>query len=376
MTRFVHTADWQLGMRRQFLDADAQSRFSQDRLEAVAAIGRLAADSSAEFVVVAGDVFDDNQVDRRTVLRTLDVLRGFPDIPVLLLPGNHDPLDAGSVYVGADFTRNRPPQVHVVTDTAPIAVAEGVEVVGAPWPVKRPPANPLTEVLTGLAPSNGHRVLLAHGGVDAAGGDFDQAGVLRAAELDAAVDDGRADYIALGDRHSTTSVGASGRVWFAGAPEPTAYVEHDPGNALVVDLDADVAEVTTHRVGRWRFRQAVFDVASTADLDVVLRWLDEPEDKPHTIVKLALRGALALRDRARLDDALAAAAETYAAIEPWERHADLVAVPDEDDLDAMEVGGFVAEAVEELRARTTAGGDDARQAGDALSLLYRTVVRR
>ena len=375
MVRFVHTADWQLGMRRHYLDAEAQGRFSQDRLDAVAAVGRLAAEQGAAFVVVAGDVFDDNQVDRRTVLRALEVLRGFPDVPVLLLPGNHDPMDAGSVLLGDELRDRCPPQVRVVTDSTPIEVAEGVEVVGAPWPVKRPVRNPALEVLEELAPTDRTRVLLAHGGVDAAAGEFDQPGILRLDDLEAAVHADRVHYVALGDRHSTTAVGSTGRIWFSGAPEPTAYVEHDPGNALVVDVDRDRVTATPHRVGRWRFRQAVFDVAGEQDLEEVLRWLEEPADKPHTIAKLALRGTLTLRDRARLDAALASAAETYGALEEWDRHAQLLTTPDEDDLDRMEVGGFVASAVEELRARAADGGDDAEVAGDALALLYRTVVR-
>lgn len=375
MVRFVHTADWQLGMRRHFLDAEAQGRFTQDRLEAIGAIGRLAAEQNAAFVVVAGDVFDDNQVDRRTVLRTLEVLGAFPEVPVLLLPGNHDPLDAGSVYDRDDFRDHCPPQVRVVDDTEPIEVAAGVEVVGAPWRVRRQLRNPARDVLDGLAPADGVRVLLAHGGVDEAGGEFDQPGLLRQADLDAAVADGRVHYVALGDRHSTTSLSATGRVWFAGAPEPTAHVEIDPGNALVVDVDAEAVTVTPHRVGRWVFRQAVFDVAGAEDLDGVLRWLDAPTDKAHTIAKLALRGTLTLRDRARLEAALAEAAETYGALEEWERHAELVTAPDDDDLDAMEVGGFVADAVAELRERAGASGDDATDASDALALLYRTVVR-
>lgn len=372
MVRFIHTADWQLGMRRHFLDDDAQGRFSQSRLDAIAAIGQLAAEENAAFIVVAGDVYDDNQVDRRTVLRSLDVLRGFPDIPVLLLPGNHDPLDAGSVFTSDDFATNCPSNVRVVTDAEPIDVADGVQVVGAPWTVKRPVRNPALDVLDGLDAPAGVRILLGHGGVDAEGGEFDQAGVLRIADLDAALDAGSVHYIALGDRHSATSVGTTGRVWFSGAPEPTSYRELNPGKALLVDVDETTIRVDERQVGRWTFRDRVFDVAGEQDLETVLRWLDDPADKPHTIAKVALRGSLTLRDRADLDRALAAAAETYGALEQWDRHADLVTTPDDEDLDAMQVGGFVADAVTELRAAATTG-DEA--ASDALALLYRTVVR-
>jgi DNA repair exonuclease SbcCD nuclease subunit len=374
VVRFVHTADWQLGMRRHFLSADAQGRFSQDRLDAIAALGALAHERDAAFVVVAGDVFDDNQVDRQTVLRAMDVLRGFGDLPVLLLPGNHDPLNAGSIFTSDDVASQLPRNVRVVTDSRPIEIAAGVEVVGAPWRVKWPTRNPLLDVLEQLEPPTGVRIVLAHGGVDAVGGDFGQTGTLRLEDLEAAVTGGLAHYIALGDRHSVTDLGTTGRIRFSGAPEPTAYDEVDPGKVLLVDVDRDRIEVEAHRVGRWTFRQRVFDVAGTEDLETVLRWLAEPTDKPHTVGKLALSGTLTLRDRDRLEEALATAAETYGALEPWERHGALVTAPDAEDLDAMQVGGFVADALEELR-QLAEGGDDTEAASDALALLYRTVVR-
>ena len=41
--RFVHTADWQLGMTRYFLNGEAQPRYSAARRDVVAGIGPLAA---------------------------------------------------------------------------------------------------------------------------------------------------------------------------------------------------------------------------------------------------------------------------------------------------------------------------------------------
>ena len=65
--RFVHTADWQLGMTRYFLNGEAQPRYSAARRDVVAGIGPLAVEAGAEFVVVAGDVFEDNQLAPRDV---------------------------------------------------------------------------------------------------------------------------------------------------------------------------------------------------------------------------------------------------------------------------------------------------------------------
>gem|GEM_PF-6437436 len=37
--RFIHSADWQLGMTRHFLSPDAQARFSQARIDVITSIG-------------------------------------------------------------------------------------------------------------------------------------------------------------------------------------------------------------------------------------------------------------------------------------------------------------------------------------------------
>ena len=111
--RFVHTADWQLGMTRYFLNGEAQPRYSAARRDVVAGIGPLALDAGAEFVVVAGDVFEDNQLAPRDVSQSLEAMRAI-GIPVYLLPGNHDPLDAASVYTSALFIAECPENVTVL----------------------------------------------------------------------------------------------------------------------------------------------------------------------------------------------------------------------------------------------------------------------
>ena len=42
MLRFLHSADWQLGMTRHYLSDEAQTRFTAGRLDVIAEIGELA----------------------------------------------------------------------------------------------------------------------------------------------------------------------------------------------------------------------------------------------------------------------------------------------------------------------------------------------
>lgn len=376
--RFLHTADWQLGMTRHFLAGDAQPRYSAARRDAVAGLGALAAEVGAEFVVVAGDVFEHNQLAPQVIGQSLEAMRAI-GIPVYLLPGNHDPLDASSVFTSALFKAECPDNV-VVLDRAGIhQVRPGVEIVAAPWRSKAPTTDLVAEVLDGLSPAAVTRILVAHGGVDVLDPDRDKPSLIRLAGLEAALARGTVHYAALGDKHSLTQVGGTGRVWYSGSPEVTNFddVESDPGHVLVVDIDDSRAvSVMPHRVGHWRFvtlHRQVDNSRDIADLDMNLDLMTE---KDRTVVRLALTGSLTVTDRAALDACLDRYGRLFAHLGTWERHTDLAVIPADGEFTDLGIGGFAAAAVEELVA--TARGDDLESASDAqaaLALLLRLTDR-
>lgn len=377
--RFVHTADWQLGMTRHFLAGEAQPRYSAARRDAVAGLGTLAADAGAEFVVVAGDVFEHNQLAPQVISQSLEAMRAI-GIPVYLLPGNHDPLDASSVYTSALFTAECPDNVTVLDRAGVHEVRPGLQLVAAPWRSKAPTTDLVAEMLGVLevAPAGVTRILVAHGGVDVLDPDPDKPSVIRLACLEDALVRGALHYVALGDKHSVTEVGGSGRVWYSGSPEVTNFddVESDPGHVLVVELDeADPQHrvtVDAPRVGRWRFvtlQRQVDNSRDVADLDLNLDLLTE---KDRTAVRLALVGSLTVTDRAALDACLDKYSRLFASLRLWEHHSDLAVIPADGEFTDLGIGGFATAAVEEL-VETARNGDTetADDAQAALALLLR-----
>lgn len=362
VVRFVHTADLQLGMSRRFLSPEAQARFTQARIEAVRAVGRLAAAQDCEFVVVCGDVFEANQLDRQIVARAVEALADVP-VPVYLLPGNHDPVDAGSIYVSVPMPAN----VVVLAEPGVVVVRPGVELVAAPWTSKRPLTDLLGAALRDAPPPGPGvvRIAVGHGSVDVLSPDRDNPARILLDGLERAP----VHYVALGDRHSTTPVGASGRVWYSGAPEATDFDEVDPGNALVVSVDAaGLPMVTPHRVGRWRFVRRGFSIDGGDDVLALAGWLADMADKAETVVRLDLSGTVSLAERARLDAVLDQARPLFAAVDVWEPDGGVVVLPDEADLSDFGLAGFARDALDELEAAGRAGDEEAR---DALALLYR-----
>lgn len=371
MVRFLHSADWQLGMTRRFLDADAQPRFTAARTEAVAAIGALAVAEGCSFVVVCGDVFETNHVDRQVVVRALDAMAATPEVTFYLLPGNHDPLDPSSVFRSPTFRERRPANVVVLDAPGPHPVAPGVELVAAPWTTKRPVEDLVAAAIAGLPADGTVRIVAGHGAVSTLSPDRDEPSVIDVAAVEAALADGRIHYVALGDRHSTTAVGTSGRIHYSGAPEPTAFVELDPGNVLLVALGADgAASVAPRRVGTWSFASHYAHLTGAAGVDALRQFLDGLPDKGRTIVQLTLEGQLTLTDKARLDVALEDHADLFAALFTWDKKSDLVVLPDDGDLAGLDLSGFARDAVADLR-RQAADPDHPADAQDALGLLFR-----
>lgn len=372
---FIHTADWQLGMTRHFLAGEAQPRYSAARRDAVAGLGPLAAEAGAEFVVVAGDVFEHNQLAPQVISQSLEAMRAI-GIPVYLLPGNHDPLDASSVYTSALFKAERPDDVVVLDHAGVHEVRPGLQIVAAPWRSKSPTTDLVAEVLDGLPADGVTRVLVAHGGVDALDPDPTNPALIRLAAVQDALARGTIHYVALGDKHSVTEVDA--RVWYSGSPEVTNFddIEPDPGHVLVVDVDetdpARPVSVEARRVGRWRFltlRRHVDNNRDIADLDLNL---DQITDKDRTVVRLALVGSLTVTDRAALDACLDRYSRLFAWLGTWDRHTELAVIPGDGEFDDLGIGGFAAAAVDELVATARDGDDDAQA---ALALLLRLTDR-
>ncbi len=380
--RFVHTADWQLGMTRHFLTADAQPRYSAARREAVTGLGVLANQAGADFVVVAGDVFDANQLAPQVISQSLEAMRAI-GVPVYLLPGNHDPLDASSVYTSSLFRAECPDNV-VVLDAAGVhPVSPGVQIVAAPWCSKRPTIDLAAAAVAELGPpAEATRILVAHGAVDVLDPDPANPSLIRLSALQDALSNGTVHYVALGDKHSRTQVGDSGRIWYSGSPEVTNFddIEADSGQVLIVDIDENDPQrpvrVEGCRVGRWRFRLLRRHVDTGGDIADLDAELDRLPDKDRTVLRLALAGSLTVTQRSALDTVLEKCERLFAGVDHWERHTELVVVPQDGEFADLGLGGFAVAAVEELLGLARRGdGDTAEDARAALGLLLRLVDR-
>ena len=374
MVRFLHTSDWQLGMTRYFLSEGSQERFTQARFDAIRTLGRIAKEEGCQFMLVCGDAFESNQVDRKTVARSLEALKEVP-IPVFILPGNHDPLNAASVYRSSTFIEHKPAHVRVVENAVPIKLDDGVELVGAPWMSKRPVANPIENALNDLASTNDIvRICMGHGAVDRIAPDREAVGVIAVADLERVIAEGRVHFVALGDRHSLTKVGIGDRIWYSGTPETTDFAEAQSGYAQVVEVDGGQVVTKAIQIGQWRFiERGRVDLNTAQDVEELRKSLDDIQNKERTVVRLNIVGSLSLSLRSVLQTHLDESKDIFASVDF--REDELLVLADDTDFAELGFSGFADATVQRLRTKISEGGDEGALARDALMLLLRLARR-
>jgi DNA repair exonuclease SbcCD nuclease subunit len=355
VVRFIHTADWQLGLKLRYLRPERAAQLRLIRFQTVRAIAAVAKSRQADFVLVAGDVLDDNGLGRDNLQQTADALRSFGDLPVGLLPGNHDAATADSALMRLEL----PPAVRVLAERAPVRFGDALIY---PCPLqRRHEMDDPTRWLPAREPGDGIRIAVAHGGVI----DF---AVSADSETPNLIDAGRVlakgfDYLALGDWHGTFRFAS--RAWYSGAHEPTRFKESDPGAVLLVEIEASGAEPRVERipVASTRWLTLDLELLEDAQVEELRQRLASLEERSQTLLNLVVRGAISLRARDSLDALLADYEQrlVYLRQDTSRLQTDATA----EDLAQLRAEGFMAGALESLRE---AGGSCAT---DAIRLLYR-----
>ena len=134
----LHTADWHLGLRFRAFEPEQEKRLTRARLEVVGRILDVAESRGVDAVLCAGDLFNEPAPEHlwwNGVLQEfLQRQRRGWQRPVVLLPGNHDPLTANSVYHEAHpFRRDLPEFVKVVDKPGwELPIGDNAVVVASP----------------------------------------------------------------------------------------------------------------------------------------------------------------------------------------------------------------------------------------------------
>jgi DNA repair exonuclease SbcCD nuclease subunit len=270
---------------------EAGSRVREERLEAARRVVEAARSAAAEFVLVAGDTFEDNGVDRILVQKVADLLAGFSG-PVYIIPGNHDPLMPGCVWEHPSWKTSK--NVRILKDEKAIELPGGTLF---PCPIKAKHSGKDPTAWIPVEHSGGIRIGISHGTVEGIQLEEQDYPIAR----DAAARCGL-DYLALGHWHSmATYAGPEGalRMAYSGTHETTSFGERDSGNVLMVEIAGprSIPAVNSIRTGGLVWLRMEGELRAPGDADRLRERIENIASPGTTLLDIPLFGLLSPLDR-------------------------------------------------------------------------------
>lgn len=327
MPKLLHISDVHLDSRFDGLGLPpdlAAARRAEVR-QAFANLIGLAESEGVDAVLIAGDLFEHRWVTKATINAVREALHGLGDIPVLIAPGNHDPLVENSYYLTQEwpgnvrvFGRGHDGRAHPGLEAAELP-ALGLTVWGYGSYRYDSDEDVLAGAATALtaAAGGGRRVLLFHGS--------DTTTVPEGVPLFQPLDPHRAaaagfGYVALGHYHGPKAKTVDGAlVVYPGSPEALNFGETGEHGAFLVTFDREGPfRAEFRRIGRRNHVTGQVDLTGVpSDDEALARILGaaQPEARATDLFRLTLTGRLDPDLGLDLSDIRRRAAEAFRFVE-------------------------------------------------------------
>ncbi|MDD5509760.1 MAG: DNA repair exonuclease [Dehalococcoidales bacterium] len=375
---FIHTADLHLGLRLTRFKKNCADKIRGARIQALERILVEAKGHAVDFIIIAGDLFDDISIDSTTSRRTFYILES-STVPVFILPGNHDPAIPGSVWEREPWCQEQKERVRVLSSRQPLEVKAGVMLF--PCPVFRKTS--LEDPTLWIPPrstsedDNVIRIGVAHGSIRDRENLPDDDHLI---DRNAAENKGL-DYLALGHWHKmgfyndsdgtcrTTYPGVHEPMCFRGVDNPytgwvpyasganrEVFFDEGPGEVLLVTIDGPRVEPQIERlnVGHLKWKSEVYTILSEKEVGQLISEIATRPTPERSLIRLRLEGVLNAKAMLRLDELKDVLEERYLHHEIDMSRLHLM--PEEEEIREVAGRGVLRGVLEDLitEAKTTA----------------------
>lgn len=323
MASFLHAADLHLGMRITRFDPSTAAKVREARFTALDNILKKARELRPDFVLIAGDLFDDAAVDNLTARRAYEILDSFP-VLVFVLPGNHDPLLSGGVWERPPWIQQPGKRVRLLGQKEPVEIEAGLVLLPCPVFRKTSMEDPTEWIAKSKSENGAIRIGIAHGSLKTRDDlPLDDHLIARHAATDC-----RLDYLALGHWHGPSQYDDRDgvkRTAYPGVHEPmrfqgngdmqTGWIPYggkgrkeflDDGKGQILHVRIakakDVPQIQAIEVGHFSWHEQTRTLVSGDDLERLIQEVATQEGLERRLLHLHLGGVLDAESTMRLEE--------------------------------------------------------------------------
>lgn len=369
MVSFLHAADLHLEMRTTRFEPSIAGKIGEARFTALDNILKIACKLKVDFVLIAGDLFDDPTVKTLTARRAFEMLDSVP-MPVFVLPGNHDPLLSAGVWDRLPWSGDTGQRLRLLRHAQPIEIAPGLVLLPCPVLRKTSMDDPTAWIAREKETHNAIRIGVAHGSLKTREDlPADDHLIARHAATDLHL-----DYLALGHWHCRAAFADRDgveRTAYPGVHEPMRFqgstdtdtgwipyggkgrqefFDRGKGEVLHVRICApgDPPQIEPIDVGHFHWHEETRSLSSRDDLDRLIHDV-ATRDRPECgLLKLRLSGVLDAENMLRLEELREILTKRYLFGQLDE--AGLHLEPTEDEMRQAAGQGVLCGVLERLRA--------------------------
>lgn len=108
MIKFIHTGDLHLGLKFQKVSFQKDKAMERRRelWSTFERIVKYAKDNKVDFLLIAGDLFEESYFTMADITRVRDTFREAKDVNIIISAGNHDYIGIRSLYDKVEWTNN------------------------------------------------------------------------------------------------------------------------------------------------------------------------------------------------------------------------------------------------------------------------------
>ena len=263
--KLLHCADIHIGAAESFLGDKAELRRNETLLT-FERIVEICRGNNVQILVIAGDLFDSNNIEPRFIEAVLEKIGTIPEIKVVFAAGNHDPLNPMSPFLKYKLPKNL--YVLDIKDSVITFDDLKLKVYGRSFE---------TAFLEGensfsfLPSDNDYINLLVQHGELKSDLNSKYNAITREFILSS-----KMDYIALGHIHKKTDIGKLGDTYFAycGCPEGQGFDELDEKGVFLGEIGKNYCNLEFVSTAKRRHIHEKIDISNTTETEIAPKILD------------------------------------------------------------------------------------------------------
>jgi len=305
--KLAHISDVHLGAKLMYLGKKGDEH-REDIKNSFRKTVDTAIEQKVDLFMAAGDLFDSPFPSRNNQIFAIEQFKRLiaGGIHVLVISGNHDRSEAGSVYISQGLTEIQSKEFKIVAGSAQsewIIENLGLRIIAAGTEKQKSNVTPYKSLKADKKYQ--FNVGVFHGSVDIKGMPANNPIFLKD------IQSSGLDYLALGDWHNSLQVSQNPVCWYSGSPELVDSDQEGAGNMLIVKLETGkAASVEKIPIGSKHVENLKVDLSKFENYGKLSEFLKKSGDK-NCILNLELGGFRKIDELFPVEELKTALSENY-----------------------------------------------------------------